>query len=496
MPLLHPSRRQVLRSLAGGSLLLPGILADLLAADESRAASADPLRTRMPHHPAKAKRVILLFSTGGVSHMDTFDHKPKLFKADGKMLGVGGGLSLEKRPLLKPRWQFRPGGKCGTLVSDLFPHIRQQMDNICLIRSMTTDSNEHFQATLAIHTGSFFVPRPSLARWLSYGLGTMNQNLPSFVVLAPHLPYAGTQVWANDFLPAYHQGTRVLPGAEPIPNVRRQPATAALQEMELAWPTSSIATICGATATISSWRHGSRHLRPLFRCNSPPPPPSICRNFRNGALNPNAFRRKEISVDEILNSTVLNYPLTQYMFCAPDEGAAAVVMCRADIAHKYTDKPVYVRACEIRTRRYGAYEVHATFAPLDGDPSPTVYASKAAYEAAGIGPEDVDVAQLQDTDAGNEVIHMAETGLCADGDQEKLIADGETEIHGSIPVNTDGGLIANGEPIGASGLRQMHELVRQLRGEAGDRQVPGNPRVGLAQVYGAPGTASATILSL
>lgn len=233
MALLHPSRRQVLRSLAGGSLLLPGILADLLAADESRAGSANPLAPRRPHHPAKAKRVILLFSTGGVSHMDTFDHKPKLFKADGKMLGVGGGLSLEKRPLLKPRWQFRPGGKCGTLVSDLFPHIRQQMDDICLVRSMTTDSNEHFQATLAIHTGSFFVPRPSLGAWLSYGLGTMNQNLPSFVVLAPHLPYAGTQVWANDFLPAYHQGTRVLPGAEPIPNVRRQPATAALQEMEL-----------------------------------------------------------------------------------------------------------------------------------------------------------------------------------------------------------------------------------------------------------------------
>jgi len=220
------------------------------------------------------------------------------------------------------------------------------------------------------------------------------------------------------------------------------------------------------------------------------------KNFRNGALNPNAFRRKPIPEDQILNSAVLNYPLTQYMFCAPDEGAAAVIMCRADIAHKYTDKPVYLRASEIRTRTYGAYEVHATFAPLDEDVSPTVYAAKAAYEAAGIGPEDVDVAQLQDTDAGNEVIHMAETGLCADGEQEKLVADGATEIHGSIPVNTDGGLIANGEPIGASGLRQVHELVRQLRGEAGERQVPGNPRVGLAQVYGAPGTASATILSL
>ena len=219
------------------------------------------------------------------------------------------------------------------------------------------------------------------------------------------------------------------------------------------------------------------------------------KNFRNGEQNPNAFRRKPISEEEILNSTVLNYPLTQYMFCAPDEGAAAVIMCRGDIAHRFTKKPVYVKATEIRTRTFGAYEVHATFAPLDEDASPTVYAAKAAYETAGIGPDDVDVAQLQDTDAGAEVIHMAETGLCADGEQEKLLADGATEIHGTMPVNTDGGLIANGEPIGASGLRQVHELVRQLRGEAGDRQVPGEPKVGLAQVYGAPGTASATILS-
>ncbi|OPX12709.1 thiolase family protein [Mycobacterium sp. AT1] len=220
------------------------------------------------------------------------------------------------------------------------------------------------------------------------------------------------------------------------------------------------------------------------------------KNFRNGALNPNAFRRKPISEEDIMASPVLNYPLRQFMFCAPDEGAAAVVMCRGEIARRYTDKPVYVRASEIRTRRFGAYEVHATSSPLEEDVSPTVYAARAAYEVAGIGPEDVDVAQLQDTDAGAEIIHMAETGLCADGDQEKLLADGETEIGGSLPVNTDGGLIANGEPIGASGLRQMHELVRQLRCEAGDRQVPGNPRVGLAQVYGAPGTASATILSL
>ncbi|AZG44386.1 thiolase family protein [Gordonia insulae] len=219
------------------------------------------------------------------------------------------------------------------------------------------------------------------------------------------------------------------------------------------------------------------------------------KNFRNGERNPNAFRRSPIPEETILGSPMVNYPLTQYMFCSPDEGAAAVIMCRGDLAHKFTDKPVFLRASEIRTRRYGAYEVHATSAPIEEDVSPTVYAAKAAYERAGIGPEDIDIAQLQDTDAGAEIIHMAETGLCKDGEQEQLLADGATEITGSIPINTDGGLIANGEPIGASGLRQMHELVRQLRGEAGDRQVPGNPRVGLAQVYGAPGTASATIVS-
>src|SRR6478735_2150125 len=197
------------------------------------------------------------------------------------------------------------------------------------------------------------------------------------------------------------------------------------------------------------------------------------KNYRNGVLNPNAFRRKPLTEEEILGSRMLNYPLTQYMFCSPDEGAAAVVLCRASLASKYTSTPIYLRATTLRTRRYGAFEVHASWAAVDQDAAPTVYASKAAYEQAGIGPADVDVIQLQDTDAGAEVIHMAENGFCADGEQEQLIADGATEIDGPMPVNTDGGLIANGEPIGASGLRQMHELVRQLRGEAGDRQVAG-----------------------
>src|SRR4029077_6403056 len=148
------------------------------------------------------------------------------------------------------------------------------------------------------------------------------------------------------------------------------------------------------------------------------------KNYRNGALNPKAFRRKPISEDEILGAKMLNYPLTHYMFCAPDEGAAAAVLCRADIAPRYTSKPIFLKATVLRTRQYGAYEVHSSWAAVQNTASPTTYASRAAYEAAGIGPEDVDVVQLQDTDAGSEIIHMAENGFCADGEQEKLIAEG------------------------------------------------------------------------
>jgi acetyl-CoA acetyltransferase len=222
----------------------------------------------------------------------------------------------------------------------------------------------------------------------------------------------------------------------------------------------------------------------------------VTKNLRNGARNENAFRRKPMSEDDILASPMLNYPLTQYMFCSPNEGAAAVVLCRAEDAHRYSDAPIYLRASTVRTRRLGAFEVHSPWLPIDQTVGPTVDASRAAYEIAGIGPSDVDVIQLQDTDAGAEIIHLAENGFCADGEQERLVADGALEIDGTLPTNTDGGLIANGEPIGASGLRQVHEIVLQLRGRAGERQVPGAPKVGYTQIYGAPGTAGVSILSI
>ena len=217
--------------------------------------------------------------------------------------------------------------------------------------------------------------------------------------------------------------------------------------------------------------------------------------FRNGSKNPMAWRRKALTEDEILQSPMLSYPLTQYMFCNPGEGGVALVLCRADMAHKYTKTPVLLNAAVIRSRRFGSFEVTAPSLALEQGDGPTMDASKAAFEMAGVGPEDIDVAQLQDTETGAEIMHMAENGFCEHGEQEAMLVNGDTEIDGRFPVNTDGGCLANGEPIGASGLRQVYENVLQLRGDAGERQVPDDPKVAYTHVYGAPGISGVTILS-
>lgn len=217
--------------------------------------------------------------------------------------------------------------------------------------------------------------------------------------------------------------------------------------------------------------------------------------FHNGSLNPNAWRRKPLGEEEILASPMVNDPLTQYMFCSPGEGAVALVLCRADRASRYSRAPVYLRAAEFRTRRFGSFEVFSPWTAPERADSPSVDAARAAFETAGIGPADVDVAQLQDTEAGAEIIHMAECGLCEHGAQTGLVASGATGIGGTMPINTDGGCLANGEPIGASGLRQVYENVLQLRGDAGVRQVPDRPRVGFTHVYGAPGVSACTVLT-
>jgi acetyl-CoA C-acetyltransferase len=217
--------------------------------------------------------------------------------------------------------------------------------------------------------------------------------------------------------------------------------------------------------------------------------------FENGASNPNAWRRRPLTEEEVLASKMVNHPLTQYMFCSPGEGAVALVLARGDRAKSLGRTPIRLRSVAFRTRRFGSFEVFSPSIPIESAPSPTSEAAAAAFEQAGIGPEDVDVAQLQDTESGAEVMHLAETGLCQHGEQESLIQSGAIRLDGRLPVNTDGGCLANGEPIGASGLRQVHEVVLQLRGEAGERQVAGPHRVGFTQVYGAPGVSACTVLS-
>ena len=174
--------------------------------------------------------------------------------------------------------------------------------------------------------------------------------------------------------------------------------------------------------------------------------------FHNGSLNEMAWRRQPLSEEEVLQSQMLSYPLTQYMFCSPGEGGVALILARADQAHKYTEKPIFLNSAVVRSRRFGSFEVLAPSLALEHSAGPTVDASKAAFEMAGIGPDDIDVAQLQDTESGAEIMHMAENGFCEHGEQEAMLANGDTKIDGRFPVNTDGGCLANGEPVGASGL--------------------------------------------
>lgn len=219
------------------------------------------------------------------------------------------------------------------------------------------------------------------------------------------------------------------------------------------------------------------------------------KNYKNGSKNPNAWRRKPFSYEDVAESMMVCHPLRKYMFCSPAEGACAMILCRADKARQYTSKPVFLKAVAVKTRQFGSFEVFSQSQALERAPAPTVQASRAAFEMAGVGPEDIDVAQLQDTESGAEIMHMAENGFCADGDQEKWLKEGYTEIDGKLPVNTDGGCMANGEPVGASGLRQVYEICLQLRGEAGERQVPDNPSTGYTHVYGAPGLSGVTVLT-
>ncbi len=214
------------------------------------------------------------------------------------------------------------------------------------------------------------------------------------------------------------------------------------------------------------------------------------KNHRNGMHNPDAMFRKEFTVEQVLESKLVCDPLTLFMLCSPNEGSAAVVLRRARGTN------VTVAASALRSHLPGS--VLGEHTPLSGlvdddAPAPTTLAARAAYEEAGIGPEDLDLCEVQDTDSARELNSYEELEFCGPGDAGRFFSDGHTQPGGKLPVNPSGGLLSKGEPLGASGLGQVIELYRQLRGEAGARQV-GGARLGLAHTVGRGANASAVIL--
>jgi hypothetical protein len=221
-------RRDFLRccGAAAGAGLYPALS---LAAQAHDGHALSPERT---HFEPRARHLIFVFLTGGMSHLDTFDHKPRLQRDHGRVVPSTDLRGDGRHPLLGSPFRFRPHGRSGLVLSDLFPHLATVADELCVIRSLCTDIVEHFQAVLAMHTGSATVPMPSLGSWLSYGLGTRNPSLPPYVVLAEHLPYAGAQVWDSSFLPPVHQGVRFVPGPRPVPDLEPSARSVRLQELE------------------------------------------------------------------------------------------------------------------------------------------------------------------------------------------------------------------------------------------------------------------------
>lgn len=216
------------------------------------------------------------------------------------------------------------------------------------------------------------------------------------------------------------------------------------------------------------------------------------KNHAHGVHNPNAMYRRPVSLEEVLASRQVVDPLRLLMLCAPNEGAAAVVLSRC----KARQGNVRLRGFALGTARRGQSigEHMPTDSPAGGDSAETVTRRIAgeAYSRAGIGPHELDVVELQDTDSGTEIISTEELGLCERGEGGPLAESGTTSLSGRLPVNPSGGLLSKGEPVGASGLGQVHEIVRQLRGRCGARQVA-SARLGLTHALGAGGNCSILI---
>ncbi len=200
------------------------------------------------------------------------------------------------------------------------------------------------------------------------------------------------------------------------------------------------------------------------------------KNHFNGTLNPYAQFQKQVTVEEVLNSPVVADPLTLFSCCPNSDGAAALILCSKKKAQKMKGRPVRIAASILTS---GTYENQRDITGWEIEKR----AAEGAYQMASLGPEDIDLVEVHDAFTISEIIHYEDLGLCAPGEGGRLLDEGATELTGRIPVNPSGGLLAKGHPVGASGVAQVVEIVWQLRGEAGKRQIK-NPRVGLAQIMG------------
>ncbi len=208
------SRRSLLRSSACGfgSLAFSGLLSQVKGATPS-VSQLNPLAARDPMHTPRAKRIIFIFMQGGPSHVDTFDYKPLLEKKNGAQLEFKDSRKIAKtgtfgkEKVMQSPWKFRQYGECGRWVSDLFPEIGRQVDDLCFVHSMHTNGVAHGPSTLFLHTGTTNLIMPSVGSWITYGLGTENENLPGFVTISPSSSNGGPRNFSNAFLPSHYQGT-------------------------------------------------------------------------------------------------------------------------------------------------------------------------------------------------------------------------------------------------------------------------------------------------
>ncbi|MBV63634.1 MAG: hypothetical protein CMP45_03905 [Rickettsiales bacterium] len=221
------NRREFMHTIGGGfaSTALTGMLANDSFFSSANAATGNPLYPKPQMMPAKAKSVIFLFMYGGPSHVDTFDHKPELYPLDGKTIDVktfGRGGKKNKGRVVGPKWSFKPYGQCGKMVSELFPHVGSCVDDIAFINSMTADSPIHGSAMLMMNSGSLISGKPSLGSWVNYGLGSVNQNMPGYVVMLDQTggPISGAKNWTSGYMPASYQGTVFRSKGDPILNLK------------------------------------------------------------------------------------------------------------------------------------------------------------------------------------------------------------------------------------------------------------------------------------